>query len=258
MKKLIVLVMILALTCGLLSSCIGGAEPTAEALVSNAEEALAEAPYTLTMKMNFACDNEEVNEILSAMNMEIPVTVDGKNLAMDIEMSMMGESVSATATVVDMVMYYDINVAGQSIKMKATMNEEQYNEFMAEQGVMNMMVKPEDFGSLTVEKKDGKNHIACGAITAEGLEKINGVVAGSLGEDGATAEFDNIAYEIVLNDGKYESMVLDCDYSVTVGGVTCNIDFSISAEYTYEGVAKVVAPADAASYTEMDFDEIMG
>jgi hypothetical protein len=91
MKKLIVLVMILALTCGLLSSCIGGAEPTAEALVSNAEEVLAEAPYTLTMKMNFACDNEEVNEILSAMNMEIPVTVDGKNLAMDIEMSMMGE-----------------------------------------------------------------------------------------------------------------------------------------------------------------------
>ncbi len=66
------------------------------------------------------------------------------------------------------------------------------------------------------------------------------------------------SYEIILKDGKYESMILNCDYAIAVEGLTCNIDFEISAEYTYNNVQNVVVPSDAASYTEVDYDDIMG
>ncbi len=253
MKKILAILLMLALMCGMLAAC-SGSDP--EALIAKADEALADAPYKVTMKMNFDCDNEELNTILSAMNMELPVIVDGKNVSIVMSMDMMGESFSATATVVDNVMYYDLSVAGQSIKMKASMNEEQYKKFMEEQNT-SMVVNPEDFATLTVEKKDGKNHIACGEITEEGLKKINDMVADTLGAGDAEAEFNNISYDIILEDGKYDSMILNCDYAVTIEGVSYNMDFQISAEFTYDNIGKIVVPSDAASYTEVNYDDIM-
>ena len=258
MKKFLSLLMILCLMCGLLVSCTGETADTAEELISKADEVLEDAPYTVTMKLDFDCDNAEVNQILSAMNMEIPVTIDGENLSMVMSMEMMGESFSATATVVDKVMYYDVTVSGENVKMKASMTDEQYKDFMENQNTANMMVNPEDFGTLNVENKDGKKHIACGEITEAGLKKINDSVAESLGALDGEAKFSNISYEIILKDGKYESMILDCDYQVSVEGLTVNIDYKISAEYTYEGVEAIVAPADAADYTAVGYDDIMG
>lgn len=258
MKKILTLVMIITLMCGLLVSCIGDILNSAESLITKASETLKSAPYKVTMKMNFECDNEEVNDILSAMNMEIPVTIDGENILMVMTMEMMGESISTTATVVDKIMYYDINVGGQIMKIKAPLTDEQYKDFMEEQNTANMMVNPEDFATLTVKKIDGKHHIACGEITEDGLEKINDMVADSLGSLDADAEFSNISYEIILKDGKYESMILNCDYAIIIEGLTCNMNFEIIAEYTYDNVGKVVAPSDAESYMEVGYDDIIG
>lgn len=252
MKKILVLILALAMTCGMLVSC-----ENAQSLLEKADAALENTPYTLTMTMNFECDDEELNEIFSVMNMEIPVTIDGNNLAMDMSMDMAGYAVDMKVTVADMVMYYDMSMIGQSIKMKAEMNEEQYKEFLADSNT-EMAVNPEDFSELTVESKDGKKYIACAKISEEGLKELNDIMKDTIDAIGGEASVSDISYGVTLNDGKYESMDMTCVYSVTVLGETYNVTFKLGAEFSYDNVAEITAPADADTYQDMSFDDIMG
>ena len=105
MKKFLALVLALVLVCGMLASC-----QSVDSILEQAEAALLTTPYTMTMKMAFSSDNKTVDQILSIMNVEIPVTVDGKNIAMDMELDIMGATAGVEAIVADMVMYYNIQV----------------------------------------------------------------------------------------------------------------------------------------------------
>ena len=252
MKKFFALILALVLLCGMLTAC-----ENAESMLKKADEALLNAPYTMTMNMKFETDNTELSQILSMMNLEVPVTVDGKNMAMDMSMDIMGVSADVKATVVDMVMYYDVQVMGQSVKMKAVMNDEQYKEFMEENNT-SMVVDPEDFAKLTVEKKDGKKYIACAEITEEGLKELNEMMEKAVKSMDGKVTVDDISYGLTLSGGKYEKMDLSCTYSVTVGDKTSTVTFKVSAEFSYENVAKITAPADADKYTSMDFEDLMG
>ena len=235
----------------MLASC-----QSVDSILEQAEAALLTTPYTMTMKMAFSSDNKTVDQILSIMNVEIPVTVDGKNIAMDMELDIMGATAGVEAIVADMVMYYNIQVMGQNVKMKATMNEEQYEEFMAESNT-EMMVDPEDFGEMTVEKKDGKKYIACAKISDEALEELNEMMEDALKAVGGKATVSEVSYGVTLNDGKYEAMDMTCVYTVTVGGETCTVTFQLSAQFAYDNVEKITAPADADSYLEVNFGDLM-
>lgn len=252
MKKILILILALALMCSMLVSC-----ENAQSLLEKAAAALESAPYTLTMKMEFESDNEELNEVFSVMNVEVPMTIDGENVAMDISMDMMGYAVDAKITVADRVMYYNMSMMGQSIKMKAEMNEEQYKEFLADSNT-EMAVNPEDFGELTVESKDGKKYIACTKISEEGLNALNDIMKDSLDAIEGEASVSDITYGVTLNDGKYESIDMTCVYSVTVLGETYSVTFKLGAEFSYDNVAKITAPADTDTYQDVGFDDIMG
>jgi len=252
MKKILAVVIACLLMCGMLVSC-----DNAEKMLEKADAALEEAPYTMTMKMDFETDNKDINKIFSAMNMEFPVTVDGKNVAMDMSMEMMGYTADINITVADMVMYYNIEMLGQSTKMKADLSQEQYEEFMEENNA-EMMVDPEDFEELTVEKKDGKKYITCNGISDDGIKELNDMMADSLNAVKGKATVSDVSFVITLSDGKYESMAMTCVYSVTVAGETCNVTCSMSATFSYDNVAKITAPADANTYQQSKFDDLMG
>ena len=251
MKKFLALILVLSLICCTLVAC-----DTPQSLIEKANAALQNEPYQMTMKMEFSSDNKDLNEIFSIMNMEVPVTVDGKNIAMDMSMDIMGTSAGVEVIVADMMMYYNIEVMGQQVKMKATMNEEQYKEFMAENNT-EMMVNPEDFGELTVEKKDGKKYIACAKISNEALEELNEMMEEALDAVDGKAAVKEVSYGVMLADGKYETMDMTCVYTVTAGGETYTVTFKLGAAFTYDSVAKITAPADADQYQRVDFGQLM-
>jgi hypothetical protein len=253
MKKILALVLALAMVCAMLVSC----GEDAKAILKKADEALQNTPYVMTMKMNFESDNEDVNKIFSLMEMEIPVTIDGKNVALDMSMDVMGYTASIELIIADMVVYYDMSVLGQSVKMKANMNDEQYQEFMEENNT-EMVVNPEDFSEITLEVKDGKKYIACAKINEEGIKELNDMMKDFLGEDDASIAVSDITYGVTLKDGKYESMELSCVYAITVGTESYNITMNLGSEFSYDNVKKITAPADADKYQSVDFDELLG
>ena len=252
MKKVLALVIALTLMCGMLVSC-----GSPESLLEKADAALQKAPYEITMRMDFECDNAEMNQVLSALNMEIPMIVDGKNISMDMNMNLSGYTAKAEVTVADMVVYYNMEVMNQNVKMKATMDEEQYQKFMAENN-SSMAVNYGDFGVLTVEKKDGKKYISCSEINEEGLKELNDMMKDSLKSLGGEATVSDVSYVVTLKDGKYESVDMTCTYSVTIYGQTVNITFTLGTEFSYDNIEKITAPADADTYQETSFDDLIG
>lgn len=252
MKKILALILLLVLACSTLTSC---EDP--EEILAQADAALAEAPYKMTMRMNFECDDDKIDQLFSSMNMVIPVTVDGKNVEMNMKMDVLSYTADINVSIVDMVMYYKISLPGQSVKMKASLNEEQYQEFMADSNA-EMMLDPKDFGELTVEEVDGKKHITCGEISEEAKKELNDMIENSLNGLSTDVALDNVTFDVTINDGKYESMNMSCVYSVVIDKKTYKITYNLDAEYSYEWISKVIAPSDANKYMEVDFEQIGG
>ena len=252
MKRILAVVIALVLMCGMLVSC-----ENAEAILEKADAALLSAPYKVIMKFDFECDNEELNEVFSLMNMEVPVTVDGKNIAMDMSMDIAGTTASSKMIVADMVLYYNIEAMGQVMKMKTTLTDEQYEEFMDDSNT-EMIIEPDDFSEFTIENKDGKKVIACGKISDEALEDLNELMDESLGVGVVDASVNELSYSITISDGKYDAIDMSCSYSVTSEGETYNVTLNLTAKYSYEGVERVTVPADADSYQEWNYTDIIG
>lgn len=258
MKKVLsaLLALVVVLTAfGMLASCEA---VTAASAIKKADTALTEAPYTITVSMDFESDNAQLNTVFDAMSMEIPMTVDGENMYMDMSMEVMaGVSASVKMTVFDKVLYYDMAVAGQTVKMKATMNDEDYAEFLEENSA-EMPIDAAQFETLTLETKDGKQVVTCTGITEEGLKEMNELLGESLSAMGYEAAVGDLSYVITLADGKYETMALTAAYSITVEGQTYTVSMTMNAAFSYKDVAPITAPADADQYTEADLDDLLG
>lgn len=258
MKKLISTLLLVALVAMSVLTFASCEAVTATSAIAQADKALTENPYTVTMSMDFNCDDASLNQVFDAMSMEFPVTFDGKNMSMNMSLDIMeGMSASVKMSVVDSVLYYDMTMFGEAVKMKATLSEEQYKEFM-EDSNSEMPIDAASFETLTMETVDGKQVITCTGISTEGLTAMNDLLSESLAAAGADASVGDLSFVITIADGKYESMALTAAYSVTVEGQTYTVSMTMNAKYTYEEVQPITAPADAADYTEVNFDELMG
>lgn len=258
MKKFLSIALMIAMVAMSVFAFASCEAVTAASAIADADQYLTEHPYTVTVSMDFDCNNSEMSEIFDAMSVEVPVTVDGKNMAMDMSMEVMpGMSASIKMTVVENILYYDMSLMGEAVKMKSTLNEEQYKEFMEENGAQ-LPVDSTSFESLTLENKDGKHVITCSGITTEGLNAMNEILTDAVTSAGAETAVGDLSYVLTISDGKYESMALTASYTVTAEGQTYTVSMTMNAKYAYDNVQPIVAPSDAASYTEADFDDMLG
>jgi hypothetical protein len=254
MKRILTALLLLALCLSVLASCDTLAATNA---IAKADKALEETPYTVTMSMDFECEDATLNAVFDAMSLEFPVTVDGENLRLDMTTEFMGQKVGVTMTVFDKVLYSDVSVMGQSSKVKAELSDEDYQAFLQDYNT-DMPVDIESFESLTLENKDGKQIITCAGITTEGLTAMNELLSETLTAMGAEAAVGDLTMTATIAEGRYESMSLTATYSVTAAGETHTVSLSMDAKYSYENIQPVTAPADAAGYTTVDYGEIAG
>ena len=254
MKRILSVILLVALCVTALASCD---TMTAAAVIDKAEKALEEKPYTVTMSMDFDCEDKNLNTVFDALSLEFPVTVDGENLHMDMTTEVMGFKTGITMTVVDKVLYSNTTVMNQNVKLKATLTEENYEEFIKNNNA-ELPVTTENFETLTMEVKDGKQIVTCSGITTEGLTAMNDLLSDALTAMGAEAAAGDLTMVATISDGLFESVALTATYTVTAGGETHTVSLTMNAKYTYEGIQPITAPADADSYKDVSFDEIIG
>lgn len=254
MKKILALVLVLAMISCMFVACEN--DPAVSA-IKKADEALQKTPYAMTMKMDFSSSNPDIDKALSVMCVEVPTVVDGKNMSMELNMNVEGIAVKADVVVYDMIMYYNMSMMGQKMLFKCKMNDKQFEQFNQSSNTQ-MPIDVDSFAKFTMEEKDGKQIITSAEVTKKGLDELNKIANDAIASMGASASYDEITYNVVLKDGKYESVAMDAKYSVTVSGQTFDFSLSISAEYTYGDFDPVVKPENADAYTEMDYEDLMG
>ena len=217
-----------------------------KAMQANAALKLLEAPYIMTMKMDYSCDDAEINEVLQEISgSEISMNVDGKNFILT--MTTLGQNVEYVFA--DNVLYMEI----MGIKMKSEVSEEDIDE-MLDIGVSNIDdLSVDAFSSVKTDKRaDGSVEISCKGFTSEANEMISSLLE-SLEAIGDTTKVeidkDNFEYVVVIGkDGRYESISMSLIINIDVDGDKLAVKYDANMTFNYEDAVKVNAPADADDY----------
>ena len=258
MKRFFTLFLALALTFTALALCgCSSCSETAQDVLARADAALSEAPYKVVLKMEYESDNAEVAEVLSAMNVEIPTVIDGDKMSMNMAMDMGDYVVYTKRAVVDKVLYYSVSLNGETTNMKAALTDEQNKSLVGENSA-ELVVGAKDFGELTLEKKAGEKHVICSQISEQGIEKLDAMMEyATLGFD-AEISFSDVDCYMIIRDGKYDYMEVECVYSVIIDGESYTVTMSMSAALYYDNIDPITVPANADEYETVDYEDIMG
>ena len=266
MKRFFALVLTIVLICCTFTSCdavlakfLPPKEDDPLTLIEKADAALTEAPYIVTVKSDFESNHKNVHDKLAALNGEVPMTIDGENISINMSTKSSGYTLDMSVIVVDKVMYYSLTMLGQTAKVKVNLNDEQYKEYM-ETHKPGLTVGAEDFGELTVETKDGKKYISCNQLSKSGIKKINDVMEEGLESANVKADisFTGLSFTIVLADGKYESIEEIITYDLKIDGGSYTITLTSTAKLSYDDAEAVTVPADAKKYQTVDYDDLVG
>lgn len=265
LRRVLALCLIVVLTIGCLASC---SEPTAEELITKADQALKDAPYSVTVDMTLSGDeNDEIaSQVISMMDgIDMSFAVDGDDIKMSYGMEMdygafsmsMDMSMIAIGDTMYIATTQSYDGEEETMKMKATVTDEQRDELLSQTGGSATEMTAADFETVTMEKGDGVYLIKCTDLKEESADKLNGMFAGAMGGAGSVAASNaEIVFEV--KDGKYQKATITCDYSIDVGDdTTVTIAASIVMTFNYEGV-DVTAPSDAADYEEIDIGDMLG
>lgn len=257
--RFISIFLVLALVFGCVVSC-GANELDPVKLVENAENEIAKKPYSIEMDMSFTTSNTQYKSVFEAMSIEdVKVLVDGKNVNMSMNMDSRGIKTSMEYTIFNRVMYVNMSLSGygqkQTVKQKANMSAEEVREFLGDNGVDSELLIS-DFAECSMTKDGDAYIISCTGITDDIedvlLDKVSGIA------DGADIEISDVSYRITIEDGKYDSVYLYCDYAMTAGSETVEFTMKTTMEFDYDDEVKITAPADADEYVEVDYSEISG
>ena len=240
-----------------LASC-GLLQPSAKAVIAKADEALENGRYKLAAVIDVSCDNEELDEalgeIMGSEAMDMDIYIDGKNIRTEIAMDAMGVTVAIEMTVVNNVLYYSMGDYG---KIKAVIPEDEMDVLFGDMGADTSEYNPDDFENITMENKNGKYVITCTEYDTEKLNDLLQEYGQAFEYSGAKdVSLDNVALVLVISDGKYESITMSMDYAFTIEGeeIVCSMSVGIIVDYS-KG-KEIVVPADADTYTEVDYDKI--
>ncbi len=251
MKKILALVLMVAMLCCMMVSC----EKT-DALLEKADDALVNAPYKVTMKTTFKADNPELNAALAANAVEIPIIIDGENVSMDMSIPALGIQ-NSKIVVVDKVLYMLVEAQGITVKYKCTLTDEQFEQFMADNNA-TMPIEHKYFDKKDTEKDGSKKIITCSELNQDGKDMLKEraqKMLAALGND-SEADYDEIQLELIIEDGKYASQEIEMDYDISVEGVSFSVSATTKSSYDYDEDYKVTAPEDADSYTEMEYEDL--
>lgn len=221
---------------------------------ANAALKLLEAPYIMTMTMDYSCDDAKINQVLQSFvsDSEMSMNVDGKNFIL--KMKTLGQKVEYVFA--DNVLYIDM----MGIKMKSEVSEEDIDEVL-DIGASNIDdFSVEVFSSVKTDKRaDGSVEIRCKGFTSEANEMISSLLESleAIG-DSTKVELDkdNFEYVVVIGkDGRYESISMSLVINIDVDGDKLEVKYEANMAFNYEDAVKVNAPADADDYFDAgDFD----
>ncbi|MBE6630154.1 MAG: hypothetical protein E7624_04815 [Ruminococcaceae bacterium] len=230
-------------------------------MVADADEALKETPYTVTVDTAVTCENETVSKLFDALDTtELSIAVDGDNMALHIDSKLYTADMKTDYLLLDDAIYMSSTIFmeedNSTLKIKAPITAAQREKFFTQTNAAGK-ISSLDFQTVVSAKEDGTQVITCTDLKSDSIQKVKDVLGATLQQIGVTIEVENAKFVIEIKDGKYQKTSFSCSYKLTTSGTTFAADIVVDMAYDYDTPVKVEVPADAADYDEVDFDELL-
>lgn len=247
----------LSLMVSCLFSCdfIFGKDPTE--VISGAEAALKQAPYTVNMGILFESEDNAMKAAIEKFASPVmKLKVDGDDLSVTMSLDLDGRKAESTYTLLDGVIYirnYEEGADGISDeKMKSTYTEEIKAEILKELGD-GANVRFDDFNESVARTIDGTTVVTCKDIKSDALKGVVDLLKSRLMSINAAVAVRDANLDIQIKDGKYEVTIFKCTYVITTETEVYTINMTYASEFDYASEVNVTAPADADEYEEVPF-----
>lgn len=255
MRKICAVLLCAVMLMTVFTACETKLDP--EKLETKAAMKLLEEPYVLTMKMSYASDNEELQEVYDQLSgVETKIYMDGTDFTMS--MDLMGQSVSYTC--VDKVLYLEM----MGMKLKGALTDEQIKDMTADMAGSSFTgMRSAGFASCTVtEEDDGSVVISCLGFDDEASDLLDSLMGEMGSEEGAEVSVDTekVSYIAVIDpEGAYSELAVKVPMVMNIAEYgDVSMEIAVEMTFDYEGGIEITAPADADQYTDMDMSEVVG
>ena len=242
-KRIIGIVLILALFVCSFASCKKHVEKPADP-VGDANKALTENTYFVQSSLNYTSEDAEMLaaiESFRAPTMKIRVNGDKFEGTLDVTH---GNAINyITYTFVDGVLYTEWKENGKTVQNKQTIGDEQRATLKDNFGV-GANVTSDDFNKVVTEEVDGKTVVKCSDIKDETLFALVNAFKNELAAANISAStaLKNVTLDIEIVDGKYDTVLLSCEYYIATATDSYSIGMTYSSKFTYGGNFEIVAP----------------
>ena len=235
-KKIISVLLLAAMLLSAFCSCdlIGGKDPAE--LIKNAESALKEAPYAMDMAIQFTSDDAGMQSVIDGMSTPtVKVEVDGSDFKIAMSYKYAGLRSGVTYVRIGDTLYTERNDEGTITVTEETYGIDKKLELAEKLGTASN-IGIGDFASVKAQGFNGVDVITCTEIKDAALDALVASLTEQLSSLNAFVAIKDTTLVIQIIDGKYDSLLLSCQYVITVGEnvYTLNMTYATKFDYTRE------------------------
>ena len=260
-SRIISVILAVVLILSTLTSCAR----TPEELVAKADKALDKKPYTVEIEVDYYSSNNTVSGIFEQLErLDSIVYVDGKDIKAVSDLSINdGDTENRflnVYTLIDGIVYlyteYHTGAYKQEFKNKAEIDEDNTHLLMNNIFIVGD-ISTADFSTVTLEKRDGENVIVCRGVSESRLIALEKAMANQMESTTEGIKAGNVEMFIEIDGGKYDTITVKCDYTVTIQGVKYPVSMSVELEFDYDERFVITSPADANEYSYVNIDQML-
>ena len=252
--RLTSLILMISILVCCFSSCdlILGKDPTVT--IEAAELALASAPYTMEMAMQFTSEDAAMSDAIAALITPVTVVeVDGENVRATMNMNLDGNNAKSVYTLYDGIIYaYTYEQTNSSEK---TVKEKWSSVTGVKDEIIDMLgsganIRYDDFKEAKERGTGGESIITCTGIKNEALYGVANLMQDKLSSLGAMVGVKDASLIITISDGKYQATVFSCTYIITTPDAVYTVSMNLAVRFDYSKAVNIAAPSDAGEYIE--------
>ena len=251
----------------MLLSALASCSKTPDSMIEKANKKLERKPYVMEVDLDFSSDDEVMSLIFEQLGRnETKVYVkDGRIRAVNEQYIDYGDGDDGfitSYTFIDGVLYHEIThvsgIASRTVKNKGEFSSDRMRSVLMELCIFGGLTK-DMFSDVSEAKNEDERLIVCKDATSEAKFILESAIVNLLDAEGVikTVKANDIRYVIAVEGGKYESMTVVCDYTVTIGESTAAVRMEAEIEFDYDERFSIEIPDDVFDYTDADMNEII-
>lgn len=261
--RIISVLLVIVTVLSVLTSC----SKSFDERLDKADKLLDGKPYVIEVELDFRCDDAEMSGMFDELekNYTTVYVKDGKMKIVNKLDINDGEKVNSFYTVytmIDGVVYYDLKYSVDGIVSK----ENKYYSAITDGQRRTLVDSMCLFGGVSLdgftamnEKRDGDEHSAVyTGPSSENTIVIEKMLASLLEGACSNVSLIDSSLCVELEDKRYDTVVLNCQYTVVISGKTYPVGLTAELEFDYDEIFSVTLPDNTDSYTATDIENIIG